>query len=137
VEENNIRFQETVRHNDVAFSYLIGYYAKEIKVDKRAIYCVTTRQGSTSTNVTMEALKAGIYVYVTRYQFLISKGVMMDFPDTFARAMYRFRKDKEQFQELLDYTKIFGLDERTIMRRYNMYKIRESLRWVKHFLKKM
>jgi len=61
----------------------------------------------------------------------------MDFPDTFARAMYRFRKDKVQFQDLLDYTKIFGLDERTIMRRYNMYKIRESLRWVKHFLKKM
>jgi len=132
VEKNNIRFQETVRHNDVGFSYLIGYYAKEIKVDRRAIYCVTTRKGSTSTNVTMEALRAGIFVYVTRYQFLTSKGVKMDYPDTFARAMYRCRSDKFQFQELLDYTKTFGIDEPTIKKRYRYFRIKEFLREIKH-----
>ena len=33
----------------MTFSYTLGYFAKKIIADKRAIYCATTREGSVST----------------------------------------------------------------------------------------
>lgn len=46
---NDIKFDEINIRNDVTFSYLVGYYAKKIAVDQRAIYCATTREGSVSS----------------------------------------------------------------------------------------
>lgn len=48
IEKNNIRFEERSIHNDTAFSYLVGHYAKKALVDQRALYCVTVRKGSVS-----------------------------------------------------------------------------------------
>lgn len=52
--DNDIRFQETTVYNDMRFSQLVDYYAKTIKSDQRAIYCVTTRMGSVSSVTTFE-----------------------------------------------------------------------------------
>ena len=49
ISEYNIKFDETSIRNDVTFSYTLGYFAKKIIADKRAIYCATTREGSVST----------------------------------------------------------------------------------------
>ena len=69
VQKHHIQFEETIKHNDHMFSYLVGHYAQDIKVDKREIYCVTTRKGSTSQNNSSEALLAAIKVFGEAEQF--------------------------------------------------------------------
>jgi hypothetical protein len=48
--ENNIRFDETTKHEDVSFSYLTGFYASKIKLDGRALYCITSSHSSLTYN---------------------------------------------------------------------------------------
>lgn len=56
IEKNNIRFEETIIHNDTAYSYLVGYYCQTAKVDKRCLYCVTDRIGSVSKQQSLQRL---------------------------------------------------------------------------------
>lgn len=49
ITENHIMFDETSIRNDVTFSYTLGYHANKLLIDKRALYCATTREGSVST----------------------------------------------------------------------------------------
>jgi len=56
VEEYSIKFDETNIHNDTKFSYLVGLYCKKMIVDQRAIYCVTTRQGSVSKVTSLDRM---------------------------------------------------------------------------------
>lgn len=51
IDKYNIRFDEIPIHNDTTFSYLIGFHAKNIQIDNRALYCVTTREHSVSVSV--------------------------------------------------------------------------------------
>jgi len=46
VKENNILFQERKVANDVWFSMISGFYAKNIDISDFAIYCVMEREGS-------------------------------------------------------------------------------------------
>lgn len=54
ITANNIKFDETIIHNDTTFSYLVGFYSKTFVIDKRALYCVTQRTGSVSKQVSVE-----------------------------------------------------------------------------------
>lgn len=63
VTKNNIRFDETKIHNDSTFAYLIGYYAKEVLVDNRNIYCVTTREGSVSLRTSDDRIITRVNVF--------------------------------------------------------------------------
>lgn len=132
IEQNNIRFQETIRHNDVGFSTYIGYYAETIKTDKRAIYCVTTRSNSVSTNVSLEAMLAGIFVYVSRYYFLKSKGVPCPYPNYVSVALIRFRKDKLSFEKCVSYAERMGLSHKDIVIHYYKTILLSCLRWFKN-----
>lgn len=49
ITEHNLSFDETSIRNDVTFSYRLGHAANRLKVDNRALYCATTREGSVST----------------------------------------------------------------------------------------
>ena len=49
---NSIKYEESSIHNDTEFSYKVGFYADKILVDKRALYCITTRSGSVSKVLT-------------------------------------------------------------------------------------
>ena len=48
IASHQIKFDELFAINDVTFSYLVGFYAEDIKVDCRKLYCVTYRPGSIS-----------------------------------------------------------------------------------------
>ena len=63
VVKNNISFDETKIHNDTTFAYLIGYYAKEVLVDNRIIYCVTTRGGSVSLRISDDRIITRVNVF--------------------------------------------------------------------------
>lgn len=69
IEKNNIRFSETIIHNDTRYSYLVGFYSKNIHVDKRAIYCVTDRIGSVSKRVSLDRLLTRTAVFAEANQF--------------------------------------------------------------------
>lgn len=69
IEDNNIRFSETIIHNDTRYSYLVGFYSENIHVDERAIYCVTDRIGSVSKCISLDRLLTRTAVFAEANQF--------------------------------------------------------------------
>lgn len=69
IEKNNIRFSETIIHNDTRYSYLVGFYSKNVYVDKRAIYCVTDRIDSVSKRISLDRLLTRTAVFAEANQF--------------------------------------------------------------------
>jgi len=63
IADNGIQFEEINIHNDTTFSYQIGYIARTICVDDRAIYCVTTREDSVSVAVSTDRVITRIKVF--------------------------------------------------------------------------
>ena len=70
IVDNQIECEETSKYDDVGLSYLLGYYAKEIKVDNHALYCITVRPASLSTTVSEETLFDNVRVFARREKFL-------------------------------------------------------------------
>lgn len=70
IEKNNIQFDETRIHNDTKFSYLVGFYANDVKVDHRAIYCLTERNNSVSKNTTHQAQLTRTKIFAEKNIFL-------------------------------------------------------------------
>ena len=77
VHNNHILFEETKIHNDVRFSYLVGFYAKTIKVDMRAIYCLTYRAGSITYTLSEEKILDRMRVFARRDSFLKEKNIVL------------------------------------------------------------
>lgn len=69
IKEYNIRFSETLHHNDMYFVFMTGYYCKKISVSGERIYCITRNQGSLTTRVTEKAYDMHVQEYVKCYQF--------------------------------------------------------------------
>lgn len=46
IRKNSICFEEKPVANDAYFSTLLGYYAKNLKIDQRPLMCITARKGS-------------------------------------------------------------------------------------------
>ena len=75
IVENQIKFDETSIHNDTTFSYLCGFHAKSVAVDKRAIYNVTSREGSVSVQISETKKKERIMVFSRSYVFFRKHGL--------------------------------------------------------------
>lgn len=63
ITDNSIFFDETKIHNDTTFSYKVGFWGKQIKVDSRALYCVTTRKNSVSVTTSDDRILTRVYVF--------------------------------------------------------------------------
>lgn len=97
IEKYNIRFDETPIHNDTTFSYLIGFYAKDISVDNRAAYCITVRSGSITKSITEEKELTRIKVFGRAYKFYEAHGIPVKITwHYYQLAQFLFR-DKELF----------------------------------------
>ncbi|MCR5362142.1 MAG: glycosyltransferase [Bacteroidales bacterium] len=79
VSKNCITFQESTINNDARFSCQTGFYAKEIKADKRALYCVTRRGGSIQYSLTEEKILESVDILAARYIFLKKHDVVLPF----------------------------------------------------------
>lgn len=73
VKENNILFEEVISSNDVMFSTQVGYIAKEFKVSKECIYCVTKNSGSLTTQISEKVYDSRVDVFIRYYTFLKEK----------------------------------------------------------------
>ena len=63
-KEDSIKYGNLLRYNnDHRFSYLLGFSSKSIKVDNRALYCVTSSPHSVSKNKSEEAILTRIRVF--------------------------------------------------------------------------
>lgn len=69
IVENNIHFDEIPIHNDTFFSYMIGFNARNIKIDDRAIYCITTRNNSVSKTINNKNLLIRAEVFAKKNKF--------------------------------------------------------------------
>lgn len=63
IDQYKVSFEESIINNDHRFSYILGYHTKTIKVDKRALYCVTVRSGSVSMNPSEEATLTRVRIF--------------------------------------------------------------------------
>ena len=63
IDQYKVSFEESIINNDHRFSYILGYHTDTIKVDKRALYCVTVRSGSVSMNNSEEALMTRLRIF--------------------------------------------------------------------------
>ncbi len=70
IEEHKICFSETSIHNDARFSYLVGYYSKNVKVDNIGLYCLADRGKSVSKSITDEKMYIRMNVFSEKNRFL-------------------------------------------------------------------
>lgn len=56
IKKHDISFFESKAFNDALFSAKVGYYAKDIEIDKTTIYCITESSCSTTYTVSLDVL---------------------------------------------------------------------------------
>lgn len=111
IDEYDIHFEETTNQNDVYFSYMTGYYAKTIKVDKRAIYTVTYSPKSIMFTWNPEKIKTRIAVNCRRVAFLKKNNVKTRSLYCLERLLPNIKKeDPGLFEECLAIISQHGLD---------------------------
>lgn len=78
LDKHGIEFEEVPIHDDVKFSYLTGHYAQEIKVDERAIYCISETKTSISFTLNEEKYLTRMHVIGERDRFVQNLGLNLD-----------------------------------------------------------
>lgn len=69
IENNELRFSQTLHHNDMYFVFMAAYYCKKTAVSQDVIYCITRNQGSLTTKVTVKAFDLHIQEYIKCFKF--------------------------------------------------------------------
>ena len=75
VDLHNLQFEEVSYSNDIMFSNLCGYYAKNIYADQNITYCITDREESLTKQMRKEPLRCRTSVVVRRNKFLYDKKI--------------------------------------------------------------
>lgn len=109
VVENGIRFDETPIHNDTTFSYLVGYYAKNIGVDNRAGYCITVRSGSTSVSINEKKEFVRIDVFARAERFFVDHGIITDIRWHYAQVGILYLRNMTLGRKGMNILKTYGL----------------------------
>lgn len=70
IEENDIHFAETPIHNDTRYSYLVGFFAKKISIEKQPFYTVSVQEKSVSRQNSKKITQTRVHVFAEKDQFL-------------------------------------------------------------------
>lgn len=70
IEQNMIRFDETIKSNDVMFSTKIGVLASNVTAEEQPIYKWLVRRGSMTSVISKEIFQVNLDVAIDRYKFL-------------------------------------------------------------------
>lgn len=119
IVDDSISFDETPIHNDTFFSYMVGHKASSFAVDRRAGYCVTTREGSVSRQVNDTCLLNRVEIFAKKNRFLSMNGISYFdslFWQTFDYARDNGRKDLLYKSYLI--AEKFGYDRSFIMQHF-------------------
>lgn len=134
VKKNGICFEEVCIHNDTQFSYLTGYYAKNIDADERAIYCLTDRERSVSRILDEQRYLTRLEVFARKYSFLSDKGI--DFKDwNFIYSSIAFFHEHQQevyLQKSEEVLSKYGIDINNVIRSIHSLKKKNENRRFKN-----
>jgi glycosyltransferase involved in cell wall biosynthesis len=72
IEDYSIRFDDTSIHEDVRFACLVGHYASKVLVDRRQLYCVTSRTDSLSRTMNPQKYLDELFVFARWKKFLMN-----------------------------------------------------------------
>lgn len=101
VIENGISFEETNIHNDTRFSYMVGHYAKQLLVDSRELYCVTSRSNSVSKQLSDDRILTRIRIFSEAERFYVSHNInvapVLHYP--YSQLAVSFFDNHELFQK--------------------------------------
>ena len=98
IKDHLICFQETKVNNDTQFSYMTGYYAEIIKVDCRALYCMTYRPGSiTYSLLTEEKMIEKMKVHAEMYRFFEQHNIKVPSHFLVPQTMVEMKKTRFRF----------------------------------------
>lgn len=105
VRKHNMRFQEVAASNDAFFAACAGVYAKKVIFCPMVVYCCTVRRGSICTGLTMDNVKARIYVVETVNRFLKKNGVSSKYWMNRLGPLFNLKKlsSKEFFMSFIKY----------------------------------
>ena len=125
IDEYGIKFDEISIHNDTKFSYLTGYYAKCVKFDNRALYCLADRSGSVSKSLANDKNYIRTRVFAEKNRFMISHEI-----DYFDNMMiiplweYLKRLDYNNFKKCLSIAKENGFSNNVCLSRLALFVLR-------------
>ena len=138
IEDNGIRFEQTKIHNDTRFSYLVGYFAKNMAVCGEPIYNYIVRQGSVSKIISDDRLIARVSVFGQKNRFLQEHGI--DFFDKLMVWPFKYCKEHGKgdiYMRCLEEAAKYGYDEKFIRKLLRQNKIETFLPRVKKKICKM
>lgn len=80
LRDNNILFDECLACNDGFFSMKTGYYARNIHVSNKVVYCATVSKGSITNRRTIQHLESRFLANLRINQFIKEKGIKIKRP---------------------------------------------------------
>ena len=119
ITDNNIKFDEVPIHDDVTFSYTLGYKAKTITADHRCLYCATIRDGS--VNKQQSAALTLLTICILGRAVLFFRSIGKDdagYETSLSHNLYILlrRKDYQSFNKGFEHLQELGLDRREMER---------------------
>lgn len=120
IKKNQISFDEVRINNDTTFSYKVGYHAKTIGVDKRAIYNYMVRPGSTSRQRDLNRLFIKIDVFGRSNLFFREHDIPLQ-EDRQYMALGSFVKERRasEFKKGMEQLMDLGYSKKEIQKHYS------------------
>ena len=129
IEKYQLRFDETPIHNDTRFSYMVGFYAKDIKVDNRGLYCLADRSRSVSKAISDYKMEVRLRVFSEKNKFF--KDNKMPFFDNLMIVpfdYYLMRGDLEKAKKCFAVAAEYNFSKYFVWKKYIKYKGSEKIR---------
>ncbi|MFT4205246.1 MAG: glycosyltransferase family A protein [Chitinophagaceae bacterium] len=114
IDQHHIRFEETRINNDTQFAYLIGYFAKNILVDEREIYCVTFRNGSVSKSIDLDKIMTRVKVFAKANYFYQSHDIPMEWERLYWQLADLRLNDKSLYRQAIQLCLDQGLEKKAV-----------------------
>lgn len=132
---NHVEFEELPKHNDTKFSYLAGYYAKDVIFDNRALYTMADRVGSVSKGLSDVELQISTRVFAEKNHFLKDHGIGL-FDDQMITPFLTnlIRRDSRNFEQCMSIVKKNGYSSYFVIRKLAMMILKSTYRKMKHLL---
>lgn len=134
---HHIKFDETPIHNDTKFSYLIGFYSNEVKVDLRALYVVADRSNSASKGLGDEVELIRTRIFAEKNRFLENHKIPY-FDSIMMTSFWHYRDnhDRDGFAKCLEVSSQYGYDRKFINKMILRDRITARRRMIKDGLQK-
>lgn len=125
VSLHSIRFDETRIHNDTTFSYHVGYHAKKIKVDHRALYCITYSLSSISYTLDDEKILQRMEILSRRDRFFLDHNIDLNkiVVNLHIESLADLRKEgnTELYNKSMKILNSYGFSEKDVEKRIKTY----------------